>query len=51
MDTRYVNNFTKFFNLILIPLSKPIPVKGYDSKFRAIITYIIRAYFIIDERR
>jgi hypothetical protein len=51
MDTRCVNNLTKFFNLISIPLPEPISIKGYNSKSRAIITYILRIYFIIDGRR
>ena len=51
VDTRYANNLTKFFNLIPISLPEPIPVKGYNSKSRAIITYIIRAHLTVDGRR
>jgi hypothetical protein len=51
IDIRCVNNLAKFFNLIPTPLPEPIPVKDYDSKSRAIIIYIIRTYFIVNEYR
>jgi hypothetical protein len=50
VDTRCANDLAKFLNLIPIPLPEPIPVKGYDSKSRATVTHIIRAYLTVDGR-
>jgi hypothetical protein len=50
VNTRYIINIAKFFNLKAIPLSQPISIRGYNNKFRATITHVLRVHLTIDGR-
>jgi hypothetical protein len=50
INTRYIINIAKFFNLKTISLLQPISIRDYNNKFRTIVTHVLRVYLIIDGR-
>jgi hypothetical protein len=48
INTRYIINIAKFFNLKAIPLPQPIFIRGYNNKSRTTVTHVLRVHLTID---
>jgi hypothetical protein len=51
INTLLAIDITTFFNLKFQHLSKPISIKGYNSKLGTRITHFLRMYLTINQRR
>ena len=48
INTTYTINTAKFLNIKAILLKEPIAIKGFNSKWGHIVTYILTLHLLID---